>query len=450
MPEQNEIKFMAEYTWTTLLSLFDELSLRKKLVLKTPKGDLIVGGEIANVMKLLYVISELSIVIKEILRKVQAEIIEEKEIITSGSLDGRVLTGLAGKYAPSAIPVSKTRLLLETPANLLLAATLVEVRFEILNLIASLKETKPELKPLREYAKKRLIDVLLKCEYLMYEPVLRPILSKAQLLAGQPSKLKTLEETVKYEVLRKYRDLKSYSRLLELRRLLRENLSLLENSITELNKTLTLEISTGKLYELFGFTLILQALIEEFSPTEIKVLEDERELQMSIVDSKMIISYNTLPEDVESRLARAYARGIMNGPVERELIRKLGGLPDTIILLKGENKRRILLVDYKYSRSYNYLVQARFKAVAYLYEFNADCAVIVTPTPGETGDVDEEVKEQTSFYDAIKTSGGAEIRIDNNGKVLAIVYVDPKPESLKGAISALKVLFRFVNLPVNQ
>ncbi|MGC8988415.1 hypothetical protein, partial [Infirmifilum sp.] len=276
------------------------MSLRKKLVLKTPKGDLIVGGEIANVMKLLYVISELSIVIKEILRKVQAEIIEEKEIITSGSLDGRVLTGLAGKYAPSAIPVSKTRLLLETPANLLLAATLVEVRFEILNLIASLKETKPELKPLREYAKKRLIDVLLKCEYLMYEPVLRPILSKAQLLAGQPSKLKTLEETVKYEVLRKYRDLKSYSRLLELRRLLRENLSLLENSITELNKTLTLEISTEKLYELFGFTLILQALIEEFSPTEIKVLEDERELQMSIVDSKMIISYNTLPEDVES------------------------------------------------------------------------------------------------------------------------------------------------------
>ena len=108
--------------------------------------------------------------------------------------------------------------------------------------------------------------------------------------------------------------------------------------------------------------------------------------------------------------------------------------------------RRLLVVDYKYTRDVRYLVDSRFKVYSYLHEFNADCAVIVAPRPKEgtgievTG-MDEEVHEQCGFYLGVVPYGGAIIEIDDDGKMLALVYVDPDRDSLEKTKCALtKVL----------
>jgi len=61
----------------------------------------------------------------------------------------------------------------------------------------------------------------------------------------------------------------------------------------------------------------------------------------------------------------------------------LKGLPDTIVVKAPSSGavKKLLLLDYKYTRDYKYLSQSRFKVLAYLYEFDADCGVIVAPTP---------------------------------------------------------------------
>ena len=47
----------------------------------------------------------------------------------------------------------------------------------------------------------------------------------------------------------------------------------------------------------------------------------------------------------------------------------LKGLPDTIVVKAPSSGavKKLLLLDYKYTRDYNYLSQSRFKVLAYLY-----------------------------------------------------------------------------------
>jgi hypothetical protein len=439
--ERAEAEFMANYVWKTLLALYERLELEGRLALRNVDRDLVVGGDAAAALKLLSAVRELSAVVRDILRRISAVVVEELEV--SGSARGRVAVGLAAKHLPRALPVYRSRLELETPANLLLAATLVEVRGRLLELIWRLPAAQPWLEPLREHAERRLRDLLRACEFLLYEPVLRPLLAKAQLLAADERRLAELEREVELDARRRLRELRAYLRLLELRRRLREEVSLLGGEVEELGRTLALRITLDKLYELYGFTLLLQALVDELKPRPARIDSDGRELKLETGRGEVSVFYNALPERVESRVAKARAVGLIDGEVDRDLVRKLGGLPDTIVDARlSEEKRRLLLLDYKYTDDYRYLSQARFKALAYLYEFNADCAVVVAPKPERGSGEDEEAHEHKGFYDEIAKHSGATIFIDSNGKVLAIVYADPRESAVESSLRALKTVVK--------
>jgi hypothetical protein len=92
------------------------------------------------------------------------------------------------------------------------------------------------------------------------------------------------------------------------------------------------------------------------------------------------------------------------------------------------------------------LSQARFKALAYLYEFDADCAVVVAPTPKKGSKEDEEAFEHKGFYDETVRYGGAYISIDSNGKILAIVYADPRRDAVESSLKALRAIINLLSL----
>lgn len=55
---------------------------------------------------------------------------------------------------------------------------------------------------------------------------------------------------------------------------------------------------------------------------------------------------------------------------------------------------------------------------------------------------EEEAHEHKGFYDEIAKHRGATIFIDSNGKVLAIVYADPRESAVESSLRALKTVVK--------
>ncbi|MEM2824048.1 MAG: hypothetical protein QXF69_08090 [Thermofilaceae archaeon] len=450
---------MANYVLETLLSLYSRLNLTEPLRLRVYDKDLVITGDVAEVVKAQKALRDLTLVVKSALKRLQALIAEELMLVNVGAIAGRINTKLAAKHLPVSIPVKATRLSYETPANLLLAATIIEVETRLKRVQQTLiKARYANEYPLIEIAIKRLLEMISGYEYLLNEPVLRQLIPKASVIASDEGLLNELEAKVRLDAATRPREYRAYHPLLKLRKELRMNVHIIEKSTKEFGESLALKIPVSKLYELYGFTLLLEALLENIydESWRTKVNEEFRVLTLSRGDDRVHVSYNALPQGVCSRLATAKAFGLLSNSIDQTLIKKLGGLPDTIILMEIEGKKNLIVIDYKHTRRLSYLVASRFKALSYLYEFRADCAMIVTPTVWNTAkesaghsvleseELDEEAQEHLSFYRSLSERGGALIEVDSNGKMLAIVYADPNPKGAENAKKAFKKIFNVI------
>jgi hypothetical protein len=462
---------MANYAWATLLALYDKYQLTGKLKLRSLKYDILLGGEIATSLKLLRSIIELSEIVKEILRRMHAELVEEMEI-TQGSIRGKIVTSLVAKYKPKGIPVRRERIEFENPANLLLVATLLEVEKRLMKLIQSLSYSNPTTEKLREIAVDKLQSLIVECERILSVPELRPLIPKGNLIAENTLQLEEIEKKVSYEAVTHPREYKAYQKLLTIRRYLKNDLSLLDSETKELADTLLLKLSKSKIYELFALAFILNYLVETYKPSKVKIITrdgevDGRGLIFSGANGDITVLYNIISEDIPSKLSKAKALGLLDGPIREDLVKKLRGLPDIVILLSFNGQKKRLIFECKYTRSINYLVQARFKALSYLYEFDAHAVTIMSPPPlsyhlpamtaspnstsenaerdSSTNGEDEETDQQRGFYVGITEYGGVSININSNGKIFAILYLDPTEEGIERSKQTLGTLLHLID-----
>jgi len=251
----------------------------------------------------------------------------------------------------------------------------------------------------------------------------------------KPEQIEGIEHRVRLDFMRKPREYRTYKRLLELRDRLRERLNIASRLTQDKGflKSLVLEIKAEKLYELFAFTLLLHIIVEDLIDVntahidrEGRVLSLEGTHKQTGDEISLKIAYNAIPQDLVSRVQHAKARGILDRELDTS---RLVGLPDTIILLECGSRSRRIIIDYKYTRDISYLIQARFKALAYIYEFNADYAAIIAPTPrNEVSYEDEEVLDHRGFYASTIAHRGAVIYLDE-ARCLAIIYIDPSREA---------------------
>jgi len=435
--EEEEIRFMAEYTWQTLLALYERFNIRENLRLRNVDSDIVVSGVPADVLNTVAILGELSDAVSEVLRRLQVVTVEEVDV-EQRAIRGRVLTSLAAKYWPVALPVVATKVSLETPANLLLVVTLLEVKKRVAGLLEGIPgRVSPEIDPLRSVIVEKLESLVQRCDRLLSEPVLKPLTIKALRFADDERRVAELEEQVLEDSMRRPREYRGYARFLDLRRALHENLRVIEKDVRVLSELLpALKISREKLYELYGFTLVLECIFSIVGGgCEVMVDSSGRVLSIYRNGERIDISYNALPQSVESRLRTARYYGILDGEIK---VDGLGGLPDTIAVSRRDDKRKLVVIDYKYTRDLSYLVQSRFKVYSYLNEFNADAAILVAPMPTNGLYSDEEAYEQRGFYLIAREYSGAIIKIDDNGKMLALVYVDPQEGCLERSKSALR------------
>ncbi|MCD6368749.1 MAG: hypothetical protein J7L38_03015 [Thermoproteales archaeon] len=443
MEEKKEVEFMSRYVWGTLLALYDRLGLSNRLKLRNVSNDLEVDPELAEALKVTALFHRLLEAVKRVLNRLQFLFVEELKL-EKYEVRGRVAVKLCARYLPNAVPVRITRSSVETPANLLVVLTLLEVREKALKSARLVAETSPvlALKPLREMALEQFERIVSLCDYLLADPALRPLISRARLMIGSVGRI---EKEVAGEAVKRPREYRAYARLLEYRRLLKERMVLVERKAGELRKLLTLDVSPAKLYELFGFTVLLEGLIDILkvdNAWRVKVDKEGRALFIDHGDLRVVISYNTILEDVRSRFEAARAYGIFDGKIG---VKKLKGIPDTMILFKKDNCRRLMVVDYKYSRNLSYHVVARFKVYSYLNEYDADIAVVVAPSPKPSKLEDEEAVEQSGFYQAAAKHGGAVIHINNNGKIIAFLYLDANDNSISATRNAISMLIRLLD-----
>ena len=450
-----ELKFMAEYSWKTLLALYRRFAkLNKGIVLRNVDEYIELSGDIADLFKAGALVRELVDVVKKILlrmQRVSVDVIKVEPYVVRG----RVLVQLAAKLFPSYVPVRVTEYKIETPANLLLALTVLETLEALKTSLRSLYSVNATevMKIFRDIIAQELEEAISLCEYLLGDPLIKPLVSKAFLILGDEHRIEDLEEKVELECIRKHRELYVYEELLEYRKMLKSEVKIVRKLAKQLRKTFLIEVSPEKLYEIYGFTLVLESLIEYFKINDKWNIDVDEEGKVIIFESplggeriKITISYNAIPNNVKSRFEAAKAYGLLDNGIDE--VDKLRGLPDTIIRVEKESEKRLVIIDYKYSRNPSYIAASRYKVYAYMYEFNADASAVVVPGVNKEEAHEEEGREQKGFYVKAKEKGGAIIRVNSNGKILAIIFTEPGPPHKKAeeAKNAILAFYR-VSIP---
>ena len=167
-----------------------------------------------------------------------------------------------------------------------------------------------------------------------------------------------------------------------------------------------------RLYELYVAGIVLEALGElgysvEKADVNRFVLRRDNEAVELLLNSDM----------EESRL--------LSVDSDKEIAKKARGRPD--ISLKDKNRKRLLVIECKFSDDPNYLTAGRFKAMAYLYEYGAQAGALVFPELNENRAYDNEDEGTRGLWSLITREDGLlklSLR-DGAGQVLYLIRVDP-------------------------
>jgi len=168
-----------------------------------------------------------------------------------------------------------------------------------------------------------------------------------------------------------------------------------------------------RLYELYVAGIVLEALRElgygvKVDDNRFVLTRDNNEAGELLLNSDM----------EESRLASVDS--------DKEIAKKARGRPD--ISLKDKNRKRLLVIECKFSDDPNYLTAGRFKAMAYLYEYGAQLGALVFPElNSERRPYDDEDEGTRGLWSLITREDGLlklSLR-DGTGQALYLIRVDP-------------------------
>jgi hypothetical protein len=168
-----------------------------------------------------------------------------------------------------------------------------------------------------------------------------------------------------------------------------------------------------RLYELYVAGIVLEALRELGYGVKVDVnrfvlKRDNNEAGELLFNSDM----------EESRLACV--------DCDKEIVKKARGRPD--ISLKDNNRKRLLVIECKFSDDPNYLTAGRFKAMAYLYEYGAQLGALVFPELNSEGRPYDGEDEGTRGLWSLITREDGLLKLslrDGAGQALYLIRVDP-------------------------
>jgi hypothetical protein len=171
-----------------------------------------------------------------------------------------------------------------------------------------------------------------------------------------------------------------------------------------------------RLYEVYTYMVTATAVVRALGGSVAEVLKRGLKVYYDYGRS-IIMVYGKKPG--ASIIEKAEAKWLTGEAVNRELLEKLAGRPD--IGLYNEVK---VVIETKFSNSLPYLTQARFKTLAYIYEYNADAGILAYPGPISGKGMDSEERQTKELLKKAQEKGGLELRLQT-GKKLYILPLPP-------------------------
>lgn len=195
----------------------------------------------------------------------------------------------------------------------------------------------------------------------------------------------------------------------------------------------SLRLLSWKLYELYILYILLQAITKLTYIKHVKLDDEKHQLHIILPDGKrLVILYNQPLEN--SILAQAKAQWITDGNVTSETIQRIRGKPD--ITVKTNSNTKLIILEAKFSNNPTYLSAARFKILAYTYEYQARTAILVYPTPPIKTSLDPEEAEITGMLEEAYKRNGIKIELKNT--TLYILPIVPHKNKLRENIQILQ------------
>jgi len=209
------------------------------------------------------------------------------------------------------------------------------------------------------------------------------------------------------------RGMQGYRRLAALvQRYLKEKLDVrLVGDDVEQYRHLAVAIKPYKLYEVFTYYATAVALVEALrSPASIAMSGSIIEVRVPGRAEYTLLYDEPIPERSWLHLGKVRFDG-----VERRRVPP--GRPDVTLLLE---KNPLLVLDAKYTESYEYISQSRYKILGYLDEYSLNVgALVYDPNRLSKEPVDEEDVEFSSLLGEASRYGGAVLE-DANKRVYLI------------------------------
>ncbi len=197
-----------------------------------------------------------------------------------------------------------------------------------------------------------------------------------------------------------------------------------------------------RLYELYVLHTLLRAL-NRLKPGEAR--SEKSRVIVYEYNGGLIIFYNVAPRFDDQLLSRV-ASGEAEPPLPRSVLEAAAGRPDITLVAREEGGVRVVaVIEAKYSRSPTYLTLARFKAIAYIHEYEASTGILVYPGGAaekpEASLEGEEAEEGTRLLAEAEKHGSLTIRLKNNA-TLHILPLPPTPEGEERGVEKLAGILR--------
>ncbi len=212
----------------------------------------------------------------------------------------------------------------------------------------------------------------------------------------------------------------------------------------ELGK-ITIRFLAERLYEIYCLYIVLKAIHELYNIKEIKRRDLARLMVGTERKGRIEIIYNSpIPcSAVEHALAKKL---LSMEEINNEILEKARGRPDLIIEFIDIDGRKRLLLEAKFSATLGYISGGKFKAFSYLYEYNADAAILAFPIANEQffrrSVYDEEAKASFGLLKAA-TGEGIELLL-RDGKRLYVVPLSPLNEEV-----SMRILKRILEMTIH-
>jgi len=176
-----------------------------------------------------------------------------------------------------------------------------------------------------------------------------------------------------------------------------------------------------RLYEVYVYLITVTAVVRALEGSIADILKRGVKVYYDYGKS-LVIVYSKKPG--ASIIENAQAKWLSEEAVSRDELVKLAGRPDV-----GVYNEVKVIIEAKFGNSLPYLTQARFKTLAYLYEYNANAGILAYPGPITGKGIDHEEQYTGKLLRKASKKGGLEIKLAQDKKLYILPLLPTETQS---------------------